>query len=686
MITLSENHRRVLLSTLAYLDEQLGHIEKHARGSDVASPFDAVAADLAPTQRQIALDSVARLRGQLIEALDVLGLEHPQPRTQASWAIRTELTMIYTTLDDTRTSTLHGYGPLSPEAASAIEAVFATFRRGLERLDAQLSRGEERDVAARLGRLAAAPFDLAELRAVERIVRERGLVELLPMLDALVDALESDGFEIAFFGRVSSGKSSLLDTVLGTSILPVGVTPVTAVPTRIAYGAQPRLRLSFQEGADLEAPLERLAEFVTERENPDNRKRVTKVDVRIPSPRLRSGVAFIDTPGLGSLARVGARQAYAYLPRCDLGVLLVDGGGAVTPDDVAVVRAWVDAAIPGLVVVSKGDLLAPSDRERMVGYVAEELRRATDLDVRTWVVSSKGDDAKLALAWFDEEVAPRCARAREERDASLRRKLANLREHVIASLRARLHGRARASAVDLQALSRRVEDLLASARRASEAIDVDPAFVEACVSQIAASIAESSAQTARSAAHIEELAVRSVAESADVVRRSGRALVEQLRDALAEQLAALASDDALEPLRSEAAGALLGLGALSAEADLSGFGRQVARYPLVGSSLWRALLRSAARGRREAVHDALHRFAARTHVVCLATVDRLAQASDAILGPEREAMPPKRGSDAEAREIEADLQQLGALPRDGLAFAAEESSAASLLTRHRHPP
>jgi hypothetical protein len=45
---------------------------------------------------------------------------------------------------------------------------------------------------------------------------------------------QAKSFEIALFGRVSSGKSSLLNAVLETNLLPIGVTPVTAVPTRIA--------------------------------------------------------------------------------------------------------------------------------------------------------------------------------------------------------------------------------------------------------------------------------------------------------------------------------------------------------------------------------------------------------------------------------------------------------------------
>jgi len=57
-----------------------------------------------------------------------------------------------------------------------------------------------------------------------------------------------------------------------------------------------------------------------------NAKHVARINVELPSPRLRDGVVFVDTPGLGSLASAGATETIAYLPRCDLGVALLDAG------------------------------------------------------------------------------------------------------------------------------------------------------------------------------------------------------------------------------------------------------------------------------------------------------------------------------------------------------------------------
>ena len=137
---------------------------------------------------------------------------------------------------------------------------------------------------------------------------------------------------------MSCGKSSFLNYLAGMDALPVGVTPVTAVPTRLAYGDAPLVIVSFAETQSRSIGLEQLREYVSEEGNPGNAKHVTGVLVKLPSPRLREGIVFMDTPGVGSLATGGAAETIAYLPRCDLGLLLIDGASTPNQEDLALLR------------------------------------------------------------------------------------------------------------------------------------------------------------------------------------------------------------------------------------------------------------------------------------------------------------------------------------------------------------
>ena len=126
-------------------------------------------------------------------------------------------------------------------------------------------------------------------------------------------------------------------------VLPVGVTPVTAVPTRIIHGEDSSLTVAFADAPGKTFEVRQLGEFATEQHNPNNIKHVTRVTITIPVSRLSEGVSFVDTPGLGSLATGGAAETLVYLPRCDLGVVLIDAGSTLTEEDVRTIRALQEA-------------------------------------------------------------------------------------------------------------------------------------------------------------------------------------------------------------------------------------------------------------------------------------------------------------------------------------------------------
>jgi GTP-binding protein EngB required for normal cell division len=294
------------------------------------------------------------------------------------------------------------------------------------------------DLQGRLQRLDRTSDEVELLKVLERIIHAHGLVEFRSTLSLLLDQLESNNFQIAVFGRVSSGKSSLLNHILETDVRPVGVNPITAVPTRIVHGPEPRLLVSFLAQKREAMEVRRLAEFVSEPLNPGNRKHVTQVTVELPSQRLQDGVVFVDTPGLGSLATAGAAETLAYLPRCDVGVVLIDAGASLNQEDLSTLQSLYEAAIPPFVLLSKADLLTPEDRVRAIEYISGQIRSQLGLELSVHPVSTRGDHAGLLDEWLRHEIQPLCERHQELAQQSLRRKAGALREAVEAALKLRL--------------------------------------------------------------------------------------------------------------------------------------------------------------------------------------------------------------------------------------------------------
>jgi hypothetical protein len=85
------------------------------------------------------------------------------------------------------------------------------------------------------------------------------------------------------------GKSTLLNALVDEAILPIGVVPVTAVPTVLRYGVQRTARVLINSTWLTIAPND-LAHYVSEELNPENRKCVEGVEVLLPSPLLAQGM------------------------------------------------------------------------------------------------------------------------------------------------------------------------------------------------------------------------------------------------------------------------------------------------------------------------------------------------------------------------------------------------------------
>jgi GTPase Era involved in 16S rRNA processing len=192
--------------------------------------------------------------------------------------------------------------------------------------------------------------------------------------------LDEGAFRLAVLGQFKRGKSSLLNALLGEPLLPTGVLPVTAIPTILRCGPERRARVSFLDGRceDHSAPLEVLAKvlthYVTEGENPANRLGVTKVEVEHPAGLLAKGVEIIDTPGIGSTVPHNTQAARDMLPVCDAALFVLSPDPPITEVEVQFLRAVKDAVARVLFVLTKADLLSPTERHEMIGFVQRVLQ------------------------------------------------------------------------------------------------------------------------------------------------------------------------------------------------------------------------------------------------------------------------------------------------------------------------
>ena len=73
------------------------------------------------------------------------------------------------------------------------------------------------------------------LERIAGLAKELKLANLEPQIAARRRQCNGrEGIELAVFGRFKAGKSSILNSLAGRAVLPIGVVPLTAVVTRLA--------------------------------------------------------------------------------------------------------------------------------------------------------------------------------------------------------------------------------------------------------------------------------------------------------------------------------------------------------------------------------------------------------------------------------------------------------------------
>ncbi len=460
MTGLSHNHKRRILTSLQYADKQLD-ASLHSLAPSSQPLFSGYIQDLSPAQARYVECYAEKIRRQMTRLLEKCDIEVPSPSTSAMGRVRTSLTSLDLTLEDIHPEKLRGYGKIDPAAARELSWTLQETRGLVSRLLALLSQPSAMD-ADGLDPLENEPAMKTLFEHTTRIITDRGLVEFLPALNAILRTARTWRFEVAVLGKSKSGKSSVINLLLDTDLMPAGAAPAAVLPIRIDSGLAPRLRVTFLDHVE-ELPVERIAEFATESGNPANSKRVVALEVLVAARRLQEGLAFIETPDIGPITGGAPGFVAGYLPDADLALVLVDAQSSIGREDLNLLRALSLARVRSVVMISKCDLLSPQDVERVQAQVRQTIAAELDFTPEVIPIGSSRPLTAALNAWFEKAVSPLLAQSRADLFEFVARQGRSLCKSILVTLEIeQSHAQAKAGIPD------RAEPIL---RRLDESLD-----------------------------------------------------------------------------------------------------------------------------------------------------------------------------------------------------------------------
>lgn len=261
------------------------------------------------------------------------------------------------------------------------------------------------------------------ITTVADVVRQFALVPLEPAVRACQALSGNEPIDLAVLGQFKSGKSSLLNSVLGEALLPVGALPLTAVVTRLVVGPDRAVRVTHIDGRIEAVPAERLAEFVTEAGNPGNRRRVAVVDVLTPAMGDLPDVRLVDTPGLGSMFAHNTAATRTWMPNVAAAMVTVSAERPLSDEDLRLVDEARQTAPRVIVVLTKVDLLTDADREQVLDFLQRALRENVAAEITVVPFSVRLQPERWLHQLREHLLLPIARNVSGERQAALRHKL-----------------------------------------------------------------------------------------------------------------------------------------------------------------------------------------------------------------------------------------------------------------------
>lgn len=207
---------------------------------------------------------------------------------------------------------------------------------------------------------------------------EIGMSTLAGRVQNVFNQVARETFTVGFVGEFSRGKSTLINNLLGTNILPVANLPTTALMTRVRYGMKPKMVVFDSHGIkQKELPLVKESWSGLTAANFNDNEPEGFVTVLIDKPWLgKYGIELIDTPGAGDLSEKRAKVIGEALLGCESAIITVSAAQPLSlSEKLFIEQRLIANRTPFLALaITRLDLVPEKERDIQIEYIINKLK------------------------------------------------------------------------------------------------------------------------------------------------------------------------------------------------------------------------------------------------------------------------------------------------------------------------
>ena len=219
----------------------------------------------------------------------------------------------------------------------------------------------------------------------EQVMKIRAVDDELRLVESL--KAFSERTIVAVAGGFSSGKSSFVSSLFVNEdvCLPIGIEPVTAIPTYVFHADDLSINGYPADGGCFEIPQEmyaKLSHRFVEDFGFNLRDLLPFISLEVPMNSYKN-LAFIDLPGYNPGARDGATsgdrsasEEYITQAQALIWMIGLDSNGTIPRDDLEHLWELAESETPLYVVLNKADLRPLTTLDEVLDQVADELMMA----------------------------------------------------------------------------------------------------------------------------------------------------------------------------------------------------------------------------------------------------------------------------------------------------------------------